>query len=142
MKMISVVLSVVLLAGSFALNSCSFGDCILCGTGTAPQATDTATTAPQAPRLQNPPNGATLQSTIVDLIWTVSSGATSYAAQVATDSSFTSIVYGVGGLKGTGAEVRGLSNLTTYYWRVNATNRIGTSKWSETWIFRTAGTAP
>ena len=40
-------------------------------------------------------------------------------------------------IRGTSSDVTGLSNNTTYYWRVSATNDLGTSDWSEVWSFTT-----
>jgi hypothetical protein len=43
------------------------------------------------------------------------------------------------GLKDTTFTVTGLSNLTKYYWRVNAVNAEGTGSWSMVWSFNTIG---
>jgi len=102
----------------------------------------TVGTAPEVPTLVLPTNGATGQATTLSLSWNASSGATSYNIQVATDNSFTSFVYNQSGLTSTSQQVSGLSNLTTYYWRVSATNTQGTSNWSIVWSFTTIGTVP
>ncbi len=94
-------------------------------------------TAPLPPTLASPPNGATNVSLLPTLLWNASSGATSYALQVSTNNSFTNFVYNQSGLTGTSQQISGLSNSTTYYWRVNATNNYGTSDWSSVWSFTT-----
>ncbi|HKI46438.1 MAG TPA: T9SS type A sorting domain-containing protein, partial [Balneolales bacterium] len=42
------------------------------------------------------------------------------------------------GISGTSYQVSGLSNSTTYYWRVQAVNSAGSSSWSAAWSFTTA----
>jgi uncharacterized protein (TIGR02145 family) len=101
-------------------------------------------TAPTTPLLSSPSNGLTNQSTSPILSWNVSSGATSYTLQVSANSSFSSFIYNQSGLTNTSQQISGLSNSTTYYWKVNATNSYGTSSYSSTWNFTTVavGTAP
>jgi len=94
-------------------------------------------TAPAPPILSSPANGDTGVSTNPTLSWNASSGATSYTLQVSTNSSFTSFVVNQSGIATTSYPVSGLSNSSTYYWRVNATNSYGTSEWSSIWSFTT-----
>ena len=91
-----------------------------------------ATAPPAAPALAQPANGGTNVSLNPTLSWIASSGAASYALHLATDSTFTNIVYYPAGLTGTSQKVGGmrLANSTTYYWRVNASNNAGISEWS------------
>jgi len=56
----------------------------------------------------------------VTLSWQVSSGATSYHAQVSTSSTFTPLVYDQSGITTTSTTVSGLARRTTYFWRVFA----------------------
>jgi hypothetical protein len=98
----------------------------------------TAVAIPPAPVLTSPLNNATGVPTNPTLSWNASSGATSYLVQVATDSEFLNIAF-QGGITGTSQPVSGLLNNTLYYWRVNATNAVGTSGWSTVWNFTTAG---
>jgi len=103
--------------------------------------------SPPAPTLSSPIDGATNQSVTPTLNWNASSGATSYTLQVSVSNAFMSYVYNQSGLTGTSQQVTGLSNNTKYYWRVNATNSVGTSAWSNAsspWNFTTiaGGTAP
>lgn len=92
---------------------------------------------PNAPTNPSPADGATGQSTSPTLSWNASSGATSYALQVSTNSSFSSYVFNQSGLTSTSRQLSGLINSTTYYWRVSATNSYGTSNFSNIWSFTT-----
>lgn len=82
-----------------------------------------------APALSSPPNAGTLSGLGTKLVWTSVTGATSYVLQVASDSSFTSIIYNA-----TTAEVfdyvSGLTESDTYYWRVAAVASVGVSDWA------------
>jgi hypothetical protein len=99
----------------------------------------TVVAAPSAPTLSSPTNGTTGVSTSPALNWNASTGATSYQLQVSTNSSFSSTVVNQSGITGTSYGVTGLTNGTTYYWRVNATNAGGTSAYSTSWSFTTSG---
>ncbi|MFH0989187.1 MAG: hypothetical protein V1799_04125 [bacterium] len=85
---------------------------------------------PAAPTLISPVNGATNVSTAPTLSWNASPGATSYRIQLSTNSTFSSTPFDQSGLTSTSFAVPGLVTNTTYYWRVNATNSIGTGEWS------------
>ena len=98
--------------------------------------------APATPNLSLPLNEAINVEIPPTLSWNESTGATSYTLQVSLDDQFTSFVYDQIGLTDTSQQVTGLNYLTTYYWRVNATNSYGTSDWSGVWTFTTTGTAP
>jgi hypothetical protein len=93
---------------------------------------------PSAPTLSSPSNGATGVSTSPTLSWNASASAASYQLQVSTISSFTTTVVNQSGITGTSYAVSSLSDSTTYYWRVNATNDGGASAYSTTWSFTTA----
>jgi hypothetical protein len=97
----------------------------------------TIVAAPSAPTLSSPVNGATGVSTSPTLNWSASTGATSYQLQVSTNSSFSSTIVNQSGITGTSYGVTGLTDGTTYYWRVNATNAGGTSSYSAPWSFTT-----
>ncbi len=92
---------------------------------------------PQAPILTSPSNGATIISLNPTLSWNTSNGATSYRLQVSTNSSFTSTVVDQNGITSTSFSVNGLSQSSSYYWRVNASNGSGTSNWSTVFSFTT-----
>ena len=99
--------------------------------------------APSAPVLSLPASGATGASTTPTLQWVASSGAASYAVQVSTSSSFTTIAFSQSGITATSVAVSpALTAGTPYYWRANATNAYGTSSWASAWSFTTASVAP
>ncbi|HPO57159.1 MAG TPA: FISUMP domain-containing protein, partial [Ignavibacteriaceae bacterium] len=87
--------------------------------------------------LSSPGNGATNVSLPVTFVWNPTGGATSYTLQVSESSAFAAYVYNQSGLTGTSRQVTGLSDTTTYYWRVSADNSQGPSN---TWSFKTAST--
>ena len=97
----------------------------------------TTATIPAAPTLSSPTNGATGVSTSPTLTWNTSSGATSYRLQVSTSSAFSTLTIDQNGITTTSLAISGLANGTLYYWRVNATNSVGTSGWSSVWNFTT-----
>jgi hypothetical protein len=98
-----------------------------------------APSPPAAPSLVSPDDGVYGQSTSPTLSWSSSNCATSYEVQLALTSSFTpgSVVYDNASLGTTSQQVSGLSNSTTYYWHVNASNSNGASDWSGTRSFTT-----
>jgi pectate lyase len=94
---------------------------------------------PQPPTLSSPPNGATDVSTSPTLRWNSFNGATSYRLQVSSDSSFSNTVVDQSSIVDTSYAVGGLVGNNRYYWRVSVTNAVGTSPYSSTWSFTTAG---
>ncbi|HEY6064329.1 MAG TPA: fibronectin type III domain-containing protein, partial [Chitinophagaceae bacterium] len=91
------------------------------------------------PVLSSPANAATGVAIPATLSWVASTGATSYTVQVSTSSTFASFIYNVSGITAISTSVPGLASSTRYYWRVNAANAGGTSGWSVTRSFTTAG---
>ena len=98
---------------------------------------------PYAPPLYSPENGATDQSRILFISWWASTDnpADYFRLQVAADSNFTHPVVDKNNLTGTATMVT-LANSTTYYWRVNGRNSVGTGPWSEVWHFTTRYVTP
>ena len=86
-----------------------------------------ATVAPGTPTLVALP--AYSQGTSKSVSWAAVSGATSYTVQISTSANFTSVLASqtVGG---TSASFSNLADGTTYYYRVAATNNIGSSSYS------------
>ncbi len=93
-----------------------------------------------APSLITPANNASGQSLNQSLTWNRVTNATSYRVQVSTNNTFTALISNVIETDTTKV-LSGLSNNTTYYWRVGARNSNDTSLWSELRSF-TTGTAP
>ncbi|MFN4893594.1 MAG: S8 family serine peptidase, partial [Bacteroidota bacterium] len=85
-------------------------------------------TAPAAPALLSPTNGATGRPITNSAVsWSTSAGATSYTVELSTSTSFATPLQSQTGLTATSASFSGLTALTTYYWRVGATNSVGTT---------------
>jgi Fibronectin type III domain len=95
------------------------------------------TLAPAAPQLALPADSATGLTRSPLLTWNISSGAVSYQLQVSTVSNFATTVMNQIGISTTSSTVTGLINNTQYYWRVSATNTVGTGPWSISRSFTT-----
>jgi hypothetical protein len=98
--------------------------------------------APQPPgQASNPSpgNGATGVSTSADVSWTAGSGATSHDVYFGTDSTPDSGEF-KGNQTGTTYDPGALAASTTYYWRIDEKNAVGTTT-GAVWSF-TTGTPP
>ncbi|MBI3787776.1 MAG: T9SS type A sorting domain-containing protein [Ignavibacteriales bacterium] len=93
--------------------------------------------APSAPIGTSPPTNIVGVSTNPIIAWTPSSASSWYHLQIATDTSFASPVLDQSWIVANSFKPTGLSNNTLYYWRVAATNMIGTSDWSSPVMFTT-----
>ena len=89
------------------------------------------------PVLSSPLNGATGLPTTILLGWNGTQGATGYEVQLATDSSFATLVYSNASVTGTTNQVSGLTNGLRYYWRVRGKNASGNGSFSLAWHFST-----
>lgn len=92
---------------------------------------------PAVPALSLPANGATNQPIKPTLSWIASNRATSYELQVATDDAFNNLTFNSDVGDVTSKQIDGLNYMTTYFWRVNATNSFGKSAQAEVWSFTT-----
>ncbi|MFA6570586.1 MAG: T9SS type A sorting domain-containing protein [Bacteroidota bacterium] len=89
-----------------------------------------------APTLVSPANGAIGQPSQIMFNWNTVSGATTYEYQLASSSSFTTILRGIE-QSASNYLVSNLTSETNYWWRVRAKNAEGASPWSTVWTFRT-----
>ena len=94
-------------------------------------------TRPLPPNPTYPTNDSSCVALSPTFQWTTSAGATSYGVQISTDSLFATTIIDSSNILATSISFTGLSPLTTYYWRVNATNSAGTSLWSSVLHFMT-----
>jgi hypothetical protein len=99
----------------------------------------TIVAAPQTPTLTSPVDGASEQSVTPILTWSTVSGATTYDVQVSTVNTFATILLEDSMLASGSKTLSGLTDSTTYYWRVLAKNVGGTSAWTSPWSFTTIG---
>lgn len=97
--------------------------------------------APSAPALDGPSDGATCQPTSITLDWNSTSGASTYNLQVDNNGDFSSPVANLTGLTASQTDISGLAGGSHYYWRVAAVNSCGSaSGWSSERDFTTGGT--
>jgi photosystem II stability/assembly factor-like uncharacterized protein len=93
------------------------------------------------PTLALPTDGSTGVSRSPTLSWEAVSGATSYRLQISRDPGFSTTIVDEHNLTETSYAAGGLTNSTTYYWRVCACGPAGTSDWSISCCFTTAETS-
>ena len=94
-------------------------------------------TIPVIPTLILPPNNSTNQLQNPKFLWDSNKSAASFRIQISSDSAFvTGIVYDTS-VANTPLQLRQdiLALGMKYYWRVNASNILGTSGWSAIWNF-------
>ncbi|MBI3005411.1 MAG: fibronectin type III domain-containing protein [Ignavibacteriales bacterium] len=97
---------------------------------------------PSAPTLVSPDDGATDQPMTLTLSWSSAESNGTYRLQVSTSSLFTTLLVDDSTLTNTFREITGLSQNTTYYWRVRVTTSGGTSNWSSVRNFTTVPPPP
>ena len=84
----------------------------------------------------SPMNGFAEASNEQTLIWSEVEGST-YNLQVSTDTDFNENFVDKDGIEDNSFGVENLKNLSTYFWRVKATNKCGEGTWSEIFQFTT-----
>lgn len=110
---------------------------LLCGWSTGAFAQLLGTPTPTSPA-----NGSTNLPTSATLLWGSVALASSYEVQVSTSATFGNL-FADQTQTGTSYSVSGLSQGTTFYWRVRALTMTITGAWSSTWSFSTApGVSP
>ena len=97
---------------------------------------------PLVPQLTSPTNGAPNVALPVYLSWTTVTNTTIYSLQVSTSLNFASMVIAPISLADTSVSISGLGNSVTYYWRADAQDVGGASKWSTAWSFTTIPAIP
>jgi hypothetical protein len=97
---------------------------------------------PDVPVLADPVDGEVDIPLSPTMAWNTAGGTDTYRLQVSSDSTFSSTHFDTAGVRGTAVGISGLARNTTYYWRVNGTNALGTSGWSEVWSFLTIPEIP
>jgi len=102
-------------------------------------ASESITSVPDLPVHVSPSNASVGNLTSLQIVWRSAARASSYRLQVATDTNFATLVVHDSTLTDTTRLVPGLAPLTTYYWRVSASNIIGASGFTVRWSFRTLG---
>jgi len=109
------------------------------GTGEFSEVRRFSTGFPATPLLASPANNAIQVSLNPTLSWHRAPGASSYRVQLARSLNFdpASVEADVSGLVDTAYSLSRLRANTAYFWRVTATNDLGTSRWSSTWRFKT-----
>ena len=100
-----------------------------------------STVAASAPALLSPSNNQTAVSLSPTLSWNAVTGAASYNVQVATDQAFTNIYLNKTGVTSSSLALSGLTNGSTYFWKVASVNSAGSAAWSPIWSF-TSGSTP
>lgn len=93
--------------------------------------------APEQPVLLTPENEATALPKELTFTWEATQNADTYTLQIAEDDAFSSLLVDESGLTVTSFDFTLPDYLTTYFWRVMATNTTGDSPWSAVWNFTT-----
>lgn len=92
-------------------------------------------TPPVAPVLVSPENASTIYDNPPQFDWNDVTGATTYTIIVASDASFTTVVYQASQLTVSNATPSSALETGTYYWHVRGVNTGGTGTWSGTYQF-------
>jgi uncharacterized lipoprotein YddW (UPF0748 family) len=95
--------------------------------------------SPDIPVLAHPVNEDPAQRDTVDLVWNFAENAGAYRLQLSTDPAIDSgILLDVENLTDTSYVLTNIDGQTTYYWRAQSKNPIGSSGFSEIYSFTTA----
>ncbi|MBI5471283.1 MAG: family 10 glycosylhydrolase [Ignavibacteriae bacterium] len=97
---------------------------------------------PVAPLLASPANYSTsVNPAGARLEWRPAGGAQTYRIQFSQTFDFSTVIKDTSGVVDTTIVLPPLTQSTIYFWRINATNTLGTSAWSDIWRFRTISTS-
>ena len=119
--------------------TCSFSPTIFPASGLTFQFAPPA--PPLTPVQVRPVYGSIGRPQVDTIQWNPSAGATAYNMQLATDTTFATLLFNDTTLVGTSYTVGTFSPLTTYWWRVRAKNAVGWSAFSPGWKFKIMGPA-
>jgi uncharacterized lipoprotein YddW (UPF0748 family) len=97
---------------------------------------DTSGLVPGTPGLLTPANGANNLTSTTTLSWSAVPNTLRYRVQVATDPSFTEIIYDLREYRGTSAVFARIAVGNTYYWRVQAFSYGGSGEFSTVHTFK------
>lgn len=97
---------------------------------------------PDQPVLISPEDEAINIALNTTFTWESATGAETYTLQIAEDATFTNMVAEETGISTTDFAYTLTDYLSTYYWRVKASNTSGDSEWSAVWSFTTLVAAP
>lgn len=120
--------------GNYALSVTASGDGV---TRTRSAQLELANVDPSAPSLLAPVSAAINQSRQPLLSWTPSSQARRYRVEVATDSTFNTVIYSFVSNTSSHRLDMALEYATTYYWRIIAINACGETPADSTAFFTT-----
>lgn len=126
-------------AGATNAATCTFSSSVYPAAGLTFQYAPPA--PPPTPVQVRPVYGSIGRPQMDTIQWNASSGATNYNMQIATDTTFATLLYSDTTLTGTSYTVGTFAPLTTYWWRVRAKNSIGWSAFSPGWKFKIMGAA-
>ena len=93
--------------------------------------------APTAVALSTPADGETGVALMPELTWQAAAQTFEYELQVASDSSFTDVIYATTTSDTSHTLSDALDTLTRYYWRVRGANICGDGEWSPVFDFVT-----
>jgi hypothetical protein len=97
---------------------------------------------PEMPKTFYPINLAVNQKDTIKFIWENTKHSNYNRLQISNDINFTSLVFNQNNIVDTFKTITGLKGLTTYYWRISASNLAGESVYSEMKSFTTGFPAP
>jgi len=103
---------------------------------------ETIPSPPNSPGLESPTNLSSAVSRHVSVSWRSVDYADSYQLQVAKGANFQQTIFNQSNILIPNVALPELEPLTTYFWRVRATNFSGTSAWSDIWRFTTVDLLP
>ena len=103
---------------------------------------DIFTTAPPPPTLLDPPPGATGVDVRPTVRWSTADQSSSYGLQIASDATFTDVVYTASTTETSHRLEQPLDPERSYHWRARGSNVCGDGLWSAAAMFETRSVPP